>query len=752
MRTIPLLLALSLAAPPPARPAEQEPPPAFVPAPAGTPATRPAQEQPTILPVTAAEVGVDFVVRDKKGRIVRDLKPSDIEVYEDGVRQEIGLFRLVSTAPADAPPEGAPEAAPPVAGASAPAGAPPAPDVDREAVVALVFDRLSPAARVSAHDAALAWLKTPAVAGREVGVFRIDQGLEEVQGFTDDRGPVMDALEDVARAAPTSFQSHEDRQKLRTLREQLALLEGRVLNPGGPQSAADSGAGLVVPEAKRSQSYVLQEVARRQLATEVAMLSAMESLERDQQGLATTNALLALVNGLRERPGRKAVVFFSEGLLLPDRVTSTFLSVVSEANRSGVSFYAADAAGLRVRSGADETRRELAASSDVIDSATQGDSAIASQSSMTRLVERNQDVMRSDPAAGLGSLARDTGGFLIRDTNDIALGLKRVEEELGSYYLLSYAPKNESWDGHYRKIELRSRRSGLTVQARRGYYAVRTPTPTPVLDHEAAALAWVEQGPATGPVEVRARAIVFPGEGGESTVALVAELPGGAASLAPDRGDASTLRQEFTLLALVRDASGRVVHKSSGHYELSWPKSKAPEVKAGRVLFARDASLPPGRYTVETVVWDAQAARAGVHRASVVVPPESVGTQRLSPLVIVGHAEKHALGDASPLLYQGMLLYPTFGEPVGRGKPLAFLFVLRPGRGPLPAASVELAQGDETVRRALVPLTAPDDSGVVRVVGGLPVDGLEPGEYVLRLVLSDGRSMTTRSADVTLAP
>ena len=234
MRTIPLLLALSLAAPPPARPAEQEPPPAFVPAPAVTPATRPAQEQATILPVTAAEVGVDFVVRDKKGRIVRDLKPSDIEVYEDGVRQEIGLFRLVSTAPADAPPEGAPEGAPPVAGASAPAGAPPAPDVEREAVVALVFDRLSPAARVSAHDAALAWLKTPAVAGREVGVFRIDQGLEEVQGFTDDRGPVMDALEDVARAAPTSFQSREDRQKLRDAAGAARSARGPCPQPGRP--------------------------------------------------------------------------------------------------------------------------------------------------------------------------------------------------------------------------------------------------------------------------------------------------------------------------------------------------------------------------------------------------------------------------------------------------------------------------------------------------------------------------------------
>lgn len=272
-----------------------------------------------------------------------------------------------------------------------------------------------------------------------------------------------------------------------------------------------------------------------------------------------------------------------------------------------------------------------------------------------------------------------------------------------------------------------------------------------MLDYEAPALAWAEQGHATGPVAVRARAIVFPGDGGESTVALVAELPGSSASLLPDKAEAGVLRQDFTLLALVRDATGRVVHKSSGRYDLSWPRSKEAEVKKGRVLFEREAALPPGRYTVETVVWDAQASKAGVHRGPLVVPYESPEALRLSPLVVVGHAEKRALGSASPLLYQGMLLYPALGEAVGGGKPLAFLFALR-GHGPLPQANVELAHGDEIVRRAQVPLPAADESGLVRVVGALPVDGLAPGAYALRLVLSDGRSMTTRSADVTLAP
>jgi hypothetical protein len=51
-----------------------------------------------------------------------------------------------------------------------------------------------------------------------------------------------------------------------------------------------------------------------------------------------------------------------------------------------------------------------------------------------------------------------------------------------------------------------------------------------------------------------------------------------------------------------------------------------------------------------------------------------------------------------------------------------------------------------------VPLPLPDADGQLRVVSGLPIDGLAPGAYVLRLQLNDGRSFETRTAEVTLAP
>src|ERR1035437_929290 len=46
--------------------------------------------------VTATEIALDLVVRDKKGRQVKNVKPAEVEIYEDGVRQQLLSFRMVT--------------------------------------------------------------------------------------------------------------------------------------------------------------------------------------------------------------------------------------------------------------------------------------------------------------------------------------------------------------------------------------------------------------------------------------------------------------------------------------------------------------------------------------------------------------------------------------------------------------------------------------------------------------------------------
>lgn len=72
----------------------------------------------------------------------------------------------------------------------------------------------------------------------------------------------------------------------------------------------------------------------------------------------------------------------------------------------------------------------------------------------------------------LQELAENTDGVATVNSNDIALGLRRVVERTSAYYLLGYSSTNTAADGKYRQIAVRVNQRGVDVTARRGYTAV----------------------------------------------------------------------------------------------------------------------------------------------------------------------------------------------------------------------------------------------------------------------------------------
>ena len=80
---------------------------------------------------------------------------------------------------------------------------------------------------------------------------------------------------------------------------------------------------------------------------------------------------------------------------------------------------------------------------------------------------------------GLRTLAVDTDGIAVIDTNDIDSGLKRIVADMSSYYLVGYYTKNAKLDGRFRKITVRVKRPGVNVRARRGYKAATAAELTP---------------------------------------------------------------------------------------------------------------------------------------------------------------------------------------------------------------------------------------------------------------------------------
>jgi VWFA-related protein len=675
-------------------------------------------------PVSAESVAVDLVVRDGKGALLAGLTPAEVEVREDGVRQEVSSVRLVG-------------------GSARPAGAT---DADAPAFLAFAFDRLSPEARAFAARSLRDYLAAPEI-GPRVGLFSVQGGVTALAPFTRDAETLRAAVDGAVRPGRRVLASGREREEIRSAYSGLA--EG--VGQGHVARAEEAG----IPECRGVEA---DQVKQTEFLA-ARMTSLYQGLAQDQQGVETVRALLALVAGLAPLPGRKALVLFSEGLELGGRGQAELPALVSAAQRSRVAIYPVDVAGLRAAAATDEVRRTLESirtrlSQEVVVAPVAGPGAAVPGPSSMVLLERNEDALRLVPSSGLQALADGTGGFFVRDTNDLGPRLARVEEDLRSYYVVSYAPRDRSFDGRFRKIDVRVRRPHASLQARAGYLALPASLPEPALEHEAPALAAL-LGPAPRPsaVPLRLRGLVSPDEPPRSRVTAVVEVPAGALRFDKDRAR-SVYRQDFTVLVLVRDASGAVVAKLSRRYTPSGALGGLDAARAERVLFSREAELPPGRYRLEAAVHDALARRTGADAVSLDLPEVSSARLRASSLVVLDGARRAdvAVPGAGLLRYDDVVLQPNVGDPVGRGgADLAFSITAWPGANRPVEATVEVVRDGRLVAASPAVPLRPEDGGRLRLVSSLPTAGLAPGEYELRVTLRDGRDAEERTEGVSIA-
>jgi VWFA-related protein len=312
----------------------------------------PLQDQDDVVRVRSNEVRLDVIVKDKKGRPIKDLKASDFEVLEDGVAQKVESFRFVSREATPVKTETKAD------NTSATAVTTPVTPAQRSTptVTALVFDRLSPDARNLARKAGLAYAQEGMASGGFTGVFGIDQNLRTIQSFTDNAQLVKNAVERATGTATSTYASgagkvRENTDRNLSLDNQISSSMAAAQAAGAAQnSSAATAAGEEAGQAAAQQKL---------LEMQNQMLDHYERLERDQEGFATINGLLAVISPMQNLPGRKTIIFFSEGLKMPPAVMAKFPAVVNAANRANVSIYSIDAGGLRIESNLDEAKREL---------------------------------------------------------------------------------------------------------------------------------------------------------------------------------------------------------------------------------------------------------------------------------------------------------------------------------------------------------------------------------------------------------
>ena len=495
------------------------------------------------------------------------------------------------------------------------------------------------------------------------------------------------------------------------------------------------------------------EAAVREMAER--MENAYEEMMSDRNGQLETAALTALASSMGALPGRKTVVFFSEGLSIPANVESKFRGVIETANRNNVSFYAIDAKGLKVHSEQAATARGIAALRGIGDDDPQKVEEDDSRRSRTSELEHNEFLLRKDPAASLGILAKETGGFLVDNTNDLSTAFQRIDADRRFHYLLTYTPRNTALDGTFRRIAVKVKRRGADVHARSGYVALPASGGMPVLRFESNAWSALAKTPRPTEVPLHGAALQFPEADGRTRVALFVQTPGsGVAYFVDDKQTA--YQTHFTILARVVDEAGATIRKGSQPYRLTGPATDVHVARQGDILFYRQPTLDPGRYTVEYALYDELSGQAGTGALPLEVPSLEPSALAMSSLVLVEHAESVPADQKDPTnpLYLGStLIYPSLGTPVARSTrgTLVFYYTARAGGRPL-TGRAELRQDSQVVASRAFTAPAADASGLVKQASELPLEGVGPGPYELRVTLSDGAASATRTTTLELQP
>jgi VWFA-related protein len=675
--------------------------------------------------IGSEEVLLDVVARDKRGRPVTDLKADEIEVYEDGVKQQINSFRKVEKTDL-------------IEGAGAPnntPGATPANAVDplrQINLVTMVFERLNNEGRRLARDAAVEFLKSELRRNVMVAVFALDQRLQVLQQFTNDGAKLNAAVDRATGGASSQFagQSEAIQRELENLLRAQSNLE----------AASGAGVGQAMVEAK------LAEVTTN-------MLRQTDDAQREQQAASSVFSLISLIRGQQRLAGRKTVLYFSEGLQLTPNLAPVFRNAVGAANRANVSFYAIDARGLQTSRQTDAARESLAAAARANEQQLRSRGAQPVTPEQIKAMDNAESSILKNAQQNLASLAESTGGFLVANTNDLRSPMRRVAAELSSYYEISYVPQFREYDGKFRALAVKTSREDVVLQTRSGYFALPpNEGGGPNLQgFEAPMLAALGSPKPPRDFDYRATAMRFASNADGTQYALIIEAPLANLTLSVDQ-DKKIYRTHFAMMALLKNAGGQVVQKFSQDYPLEGPIDRLEALKRGNVVFVRNFHLAPGRYTLETAAHDREANRISARRAVVVVPAAGQGVSMSSIAVIkrIDPVDPNVKDPDNPLRFEQGKIIPNLGEAIQQkqGSQVSFFFVVypAPGLNEKPGLSLEFLLDGQQIARATPELSQPNAQGRIAYIASAPTETFKAGRYELRAVVTHGQQAVEEHA------
>jgi VWFA-related protein len=685
-----------------------------------------------VIRTTTREVVLDLVVRDKHNHAVTDLKPEEVEIYEDGVRQNVRVFqsvkgaeqlqreRVVAGGQRTAPASGQSQSSGQQGGSSKSGEhTNPLNSMRQLNFVSVVFADIAPLNLEFARRAMQEFLKSDTLPNTYVTIYRLDQKLAIVQPYTSDKELLAKAVNDAATGLHSQLRlSTTDSVVSATVATMQGEAENILASPNTGQATTQSVQNaLNNPLAAITKDPLFAANAASEDASlalgnatlaQALLAKGLRFVTPLADGMNAMDSLHALVQSEEKLPGRKIVLYLADGLQFPTNRRDAVSNLISYANRSGVSFYTVDTRGLNVD---DPMMEALSAQK-----RTASESTLHVTDPRTSLFEED-DIQLTAVASkqlAMRELAEATGGFSVTNTNEIAVPMQRMMEDIRTHYEIAYSPASALYDGHFRKIEVKVNRPKVTVQTRRGYYAVPDLNGEPLQPYELLALNAMNAQPATPVFPYEFAAMKFRPEPQAIEYEVTFEVP--LSGLKPVSNEKTgQAHYQAGLLALIHDGSGEVVKKVSRELARETPIASLPQVGNDRILYAEPVDLPPGHYLIDTAVTDEPSGKTSVKRVSLFVNPAK--ELSLSSLQLVRRFEPLTgpRNPYSPFELESGRITPTLADSVVAG-PVSLYFVVYPTNvtDPQPTnVTLELLRDGKEIARKPLNLASPQADGSI---------------------------------------
>jgi VWFA-related protein len=398
-------------APPPARPAQP-------------PAAQPAQPAPPDFRVAIDLVTTDVIVRDGRDQFVADLTKDEIEVYEDGVKQEMASMTLVH------------------GGRVLNLQAPPPPPPQEGIILPTARPRNDAAGRIF-----LIFVDDLHLDFRNTG--RIRDLFKRIARTLVHEGDMFG----IVSTGPSSLAIDLTYDR-KVLDEAIKKITGNGLKPSDIIQGQDGAQG---PAEVRYRAQVAFSTAR-DLVTQLERINNRRKaviwvsngfdfnpFEKQRAG---EDPIYGGRQGQTQDEGQQFNQQFNQGAQFADAdLAREMADLTRAANRANATFYTIDPRGLVAGQDLDETVDPM---------------------DFQEYLRTTQDSLRV--------LAQETGGIAIVNQNNFDKGLKRIDAETSDYYVVGYYSSNPDPLKRTRKIEVKVNRDGLNVWSRTSY-TLRQPTP-----------------------------------------------------------------------------------------------------------------------------------------------------------------------------------------------------------------------------------------------------------------------------------